>query len=32
MPCRLASLNDPAPHARLLSNGRYSVLLTGVAS
>ena len=28
----LAHLNDPAPHARLLSNGRYTVLITGAGS
>ncbi len=28
----LARLNDPAPHARLLSNGRYSVLITGAGT
>jgi cellobiose phosphorylase len=29
---RLGRLNDPAPHARLLSNGRYSVLITGAGT
>ncbi len=28
----LARLNDPAPHARLLSNGRYAVLITGAGT
>ena len=28
----LGSLDDPAPHARLLSNGRYIVLLTGAGT
>src|SRR6266704_6464613 len=28
----LGRLDDPAPHARLLSNGRYTVLLTGAGS
>src|SRR5207249_8315644 len=28
----LGSLDDPAPHARLLSNGRYTVLLTGAGT
>ncbi|HXQ23565.1 MAG TPA: hypothetical protein VN812_17940, partial [Candidatus Acidoferrales bacterium] len=32
MPSRLASLNDPTPHARLLSNGRYTVLLSGAGT
>jgi len=28
----LGALDDPAPHARLLSNGRYTVLLTGAGT
>ena len=28
----LARLDDPAPHARLLSNGRYTVLVSGAGS
>src|SRR5439155_23860684 len=28
----LGPLDDPAPHARLLSNGRYTVLLTGAGT
>jgi cellobiose phosphorylase len=28
----LSRLNDPAPHASLLSNGRYSVLITGAGT
>ncbi|TMB04330.1 MAG: hypothetical protein E6J57_01765, partial [Deltaproteobacteria bacterium] len=28
----LGRLDDPAPHARLLSNGRYTVLVTGAGS
>ena len=32
MVARLDCLDDPAPHARLLSNGRYTVLVTGAGS
>ncbi len=31
-PAALDRLDDPAPHARLLSNGRYTAILTGAGS
>ena len=31
-PALLARLDDPAPHGRLLSNGRYTVLVTGAGT